>query len=513
MKHVVFLGILIASFSLQAIIYEGSIQNSHSVVFDLRHKNDQSDWDFFNTVVFRLPEIIKEVRYDNIPLYIIVPSRLDGFSPLDDQAPFIEGIRTLLAWARVNYVFDNKNQWCLYLVFTDTKGAIEKVINSLPTQVTRNFKDIQECIFTVEDVEINFVLEAQLTLIDIKNETKNTVKKNIRLPWNNKVLHQKRFCIAGGAGFIGSHFVKKLLAQGHQVLVLDNLFCSTLDNLKMMADPNLYFVNQDVTCPFSIDGSLDYVIHFASVPSPADYYILPKQTLESGLAATQQLLELSREKEAVFLFSSTSEVYGDPLVHPQTEEYPGNVAFIGPRSQYDQSKRGAETLIKLYFEKYKTDVRIARIFNTYGPGMRLNDGRVVTNFIGALLEDRPLKIYGEGTKTRSFGYVDDTVSGLYQLATIAFGPEENIKDRTFNIGTPVEFSLNELAAKVEELGIKYLNRCPIVMSVRNPNLGDPLIRRPDITKAQKRFGYNPQISLEEGLEKTFLFFWDQIQRG
>ena len=513
MKYFVFIFLALNSLATSAqIVYQGSVFQKHSVIFDVRSNHNLTDWEFFNKAVFELPGSIQDMKTNNIPLFIIASENLDGLSPLDKKAPFIEGVRTLLTWARVFYLFDNTHQWPLYIIFTENHATdlpLSVILENISEVDCRMFEDIHESVIRVNTInsKVDQSLFLPLSMVDVKD----SIKKNIRLPWHNKGLNQKGFCVAGGAGFIGSNLVKKLLAQGHQVIVLDNLFCSTLDNLKAIADPNLYFINQDVSCAFTIEGAVDYIIHLASVPSPADYYILPQQTLASGLVATKNLLDLAREKDATFLFSSTSEVYGDPLVHPQTEEYPGNVHYLGPRSQYDQSKRGAETLIKLYFEKYKTDVRIARIFNTYGPGMRLNDGRVITNFIGGLLEDRPLKIHGQGTQTRSFGYVDDTVQGLYDLATIPFEAEETIQDRTFNIGTPSEFTIAQLALKVEKLGMCYLNKRPIITSIRNPDHTDPLLRKPDITKAHKRFGFNPTITLEEGLQKTFLFFWNQTQ--
>lgn len=514
MKYFVFLFLALHSPALWGqIVYEGFVFHKHSIVFDMRSNHNMTDWEFFNSAVFGLPECIQEVKTSNIPLFIIVPEALDGLGPLDKKAPFIEGIRTLLTWARVFYLFDNVHKWPLNIIFTENNAVdlpLGVILENISEVDCRTFEDINETVFRFNTI-VNRKAEEDQFLPLTSVDATDSIKKKIRLPWHNKGLNQKRFCIAGGAGFIGSHLVKKLLAQGHQVIVLDNLFCSTLDNLKNIADPNLYFIEQDASGAFTIEGALDYIIHLASVPSPADYYILPKQTLASGLKATKNLLNLARAKDATFLFASTSEVYGDPLVHPQTEEYPGNVHYLGPRSQYDQSKRGAETLIKLYFEKYKIDVRIARIFNTYGPGMRLNDGRVITNFIGGLLEDRPLKIHGDGTQTRSFGYVDDTVQGLYDLATIPFAADETIQDRVFNIGTPGEFTIAELALKVENLGIRYLKKRPTIISIRNPDHTDPLLRKPDIGKAQKRFGFNPRITLEEGLEKTFLFFWAQTQ--
>jgi dTDP-glucose 4,6-dehydratase len=226
-----------------------------------------------------------------------------------------------------------------------------------------------------------------------------------------------------------------------------------------------------------------------------------------GLHGTQNTLEVARAKNARYLFTSTSEVYGDPLIHPQPESYGGNVDCMGKRSAYDQSKRGAEVLIKLYFEHYGVDTRIARLFNTYGPGMRLADGRVINNFLESLINNTPLKINGSGDQTRSFAYVDDTIDGIFRLIdNDALCNEPHITQRVFNLGNPDEFTINELAYKVNELSKKYFNREIPIIHRENPDMSDPRMRRPDISRAQTILGFMPRVSLDEGLEKSLQFF-------
>jgi nucleoside-diphosphate-sugar epimerase len=318
-----------------------------------------------------------------------------------------------------------------------------------------------------------------------------------------------RIVITGGAGFLGSHMCKELVSQGHQVIVLDTLICSSRNNIAELENsPHFAFYNVDVTKPYDIAGPIDLVVHLASCPSPEFYYNNPIETLMSGLQGTKYALELALRKNARFMIGSTSEVYGDPEVSPQCEEYPGRVSAFGKRSQYDQSKRGAETLIKLYFERHNIDIRIARIFNTYGPAMALHDGRVVTNFIAAILEDKPVTVYGDGLQTRSFAYASDTVDGLIGLAfTDRITECPCIDQRIFNVGTPQEFTIKELADEINLISLKYLSKPAHIRYVPNIDPDDPKKRNPDITKINKLIGYEPLVRLKEGLEKTFLFFY------
>lgn len=471
--------------SIQSLI---SYVDDHSVIVDLRSQAKLTDWDFFHTVVFSLPALLFTDDLKRKRVQVLIPQDLQGLTPIEDQSPFIEGIRTFLSIARVYYLSESNDHWELCIV---------------PDQEQQESGNRSMIKHKIDPARYH-----------ISNETLPTDPVAITVSLENTVHSKGRVCISGGAGFLGSFFAKQLLHDGYQIIILDNLLCSSLENIKDIKDcANVCFVNHDVSIPFTLSVPVDAVIHLASVPSPVDYYKMPLETLRSGLQGTKNMLDLALQNNARFLFSSTSEIYGDPEVTPQPETYAGNVNFLGPRSQYDQSKRGAETLIKLYFDKYHLDVRIARIFNTYGPGMRLHDGRVITNFIAAILEDKPITIYGDGLQTRSFGYVQDTIQGLYDLMMLPVNTQESLFDRVFNIGTPTEFTISELAKRTEKISLKYLHKIPTIIRVANPDKTDPKMRCPDITKAQKRFYFNPQISLEQGLEKTFLYFFECKQQS
>lgn|GEM_PF-78701 len=318
----------------------------------------------------------------------------------------------------------------------------------------------------------------------------------------------KRVLITGCAGLLGSALTKALLDKDFHVIGLDNGLCGKKSNLADIQDhPHFQYYSHDITKPFDIEGPLDMILHFASIPSPVMYYKMPLETLDVGLLGTLHTLDLAVQKNARYLFASTSEVYGNPEVNPQPETYFGNVDPMGIRSQYDESKRGAETLIKLYFEKYGIDVRIARIFNTYGPGMRLSDGRVITSFIESLLHDTPLTVHGTGQQTRSFAYVTDTVEGIIKLLesnTLSCAPD--IQDRVFNIGNPHEFTINELAEAVVKLGHETLDKKITVTHVPRFDSTDPELRRPDISKAQALLNFKPSVSLADGLNRTLDYF-------
>ncbi len=511
MKHILLGFIFFCPLKITSFCYQMTIPHE-AIIFDLR-SSGESEWDFFHIVNFDLPNIIKQTKKRGIPLYICVPDKLDGYSPLEQEAPFIESVRTLLTWARIYYLFNNEEKWPVSFFFIPASFHSENIEIVIAkalgySKIDRSYSSIEECIFRIENSHKTKPIDQPvLKFYPIRSITVNA--KSLATIETSLPEGKLRFCISGGAGFLGGALVKKLVRQGHHIIILDNLRCSSLDNLKNeLKNPNVQFIEHDVSMPFIIDQPIDAVIHLASIPSPKDYYALPIETLRSGLHGTKHMLDLALKKEARFLFASTSEVYGDPLISPQIESYPGNVNYIGPRSQYDQSKRGGETLVKLYAAQFNLDVRIARIFNTYGPGMRLHDGRVITNFIAAILEDKPLIINGTGNQTRSFGYVDDTVQGLYDLAMADFWPNIPIAERVFNIGTPQEFTINELAIKMQDLCEKYLHKIPPLKYVPNPDATDPHIRHPDITRASVRLGFDPHIYLEQGLEKTFLSFFN-----
>ena len=308
-------------------------------------------------------------------------------------------------------------------------------------------------------------------------------------------MQGKTILITGGAGFIGSHLADRLIAQENKVIVVDNLVTGSLDNLKALSkNPNFKFIHQNVSQYLNIEDDLDWVMHFASPASPIDFEKLAIPILKVGSLGTHNALGLALEKGAKFFLASTSEVYGDPDVHPQPETYNGNVNPIGPRGVYDESKRFAEAITMAYHRKHKIDTRIIRIFNTYGPRMRADDGRVVCNFLTQALNDQPLTIYGDGTQTRSFQFVDDLIEGINRL----MGVEYNLP---VNLGNPYEFTMQELAQKVINLTgsksqIRYL---PLPQD-------DPRRRRPDISRAKALLDWEPCINLDEGLKKSLDYF-------
>ena len=299
-----------------------------------------------------------------------------------------------------------------------------------------------------------------------------------------------RVLVTGGAGFLGSHLCDFLLAHGCDVVCMDNLLTGSLDNIAHIQDPRFIFVEYDVTNFITIKGDLDYVLHFASPASPIDYLELPIQTLKVGSLGTYRALGLAKARGARFLLASTSEVYGDPLVHPQREDYWGNVNPVGPRGVYDEAKRFAEAITMAYHRFHQVDSRIVRIFNTYGSRMRLTDGRAIPTFIRQALRGEPLTMYGDGSQTRSFTYVSDLIEGIWRLM------HAPVNDPV-NIGNPREMTLLELAKHVlRATG----SRSEIVF--RPLPTDDPKVRQPDIGKAKRLLGWQPTVELEEGLART-----------
>ena len=308
-----------------------------------------------------------------------------------------------------------------------------------------------------------------------------------------------RILITGGAGFIGSHLCDRFISEGHEVLCLDNLITGTTDNLSHLAgNPSFRFIQHDVTHYIFVEGKVDAILHLASPASPADYLNYPIQTLKVGSLGTHKALGLAKEKKARFLLASTSEVYGDPLLHPQTEEYWGNVNPIGPRGVYDEAKRFAEAMTMAYHRYHKLDTRIARIFNTYGPRMRLDDGRVVPNFILQALQGKDLTVYGDGFQTRSFCYIDDLVEGILRLL---FSEEND----PLNLGNPDEFSVQDFA-KI----ILQMTGSPSRVIHQPLPVDDPRVRRPDIAKAVKILNWRPKVGLGEGIQKTIPYFLEKL---
>jgi len=304
-----------------------------------------------------------------------------------------------------------------------------------------------------------------------------------------------RILVTGAAGFLGSHLTDRLLAEGHAVLGMDNLITGSLDNIAHLErEPRFEFVDQDVSEYLDVPGEIDGVFHFASPASPVDYLELPIQTLKVGALGTHKVLGVAKAKNARLLLASTSEVYGDPHVHPQPESYWGNVNPIGPRGVYDEAKRFAEAMTMAYHRYHGLDTRIMRIFNTYGPRMRPNDGRVVSNFIVQALLGSPLTVYGDGSQSRSFCFVSDLIEGAWRL--FRSGEHDPV-----NVGNPAEFTIRELADIVLEVtgSTSEIRHVPLPTD-------DPKVRQPDITRARALLGWEPSIELEEGLRATVAYF-------
>lgn len=309
----------------------------------------------------------------------------------------------------------------------------------------------------------------------------------------------RRVLITGGAGFIGSHLADRLLEAGNEVIAMDNLATGHTRNIEHLAGNDRFrFIKHNVVDYIYIEGDLDVVLHLASLPSPVDYLKKPIPTLKVGAHGTHQALGLARAKNARFMLASTSEVYGDPLVHPQPEDYWGNVNPVGPRGVYDESKRFAEAITMAYHRYHGVDTRIFRIFNTYGPRMRPDDGRVVTNFINQALHGEALTVYDDGSRTRSFCYVSDLVDGILRLM-------DSNEVNPVNLGNPGEMTILEFAETVQKLtgGKSELNH---VVPTDERTKDDPQVRRPDISRARKVLGWEPRVSLEEGLGHTIEYF-------
>lgn len=305
--------------------------------------------------------------------------------------------------------------------------------------------------------------------------------------------------ITGGAGFIGSHLCRVFLEKGDSVICVDNFITGSKDNVKnFLGNNNFKLIEHDISNPLYVNENIDWVLHFASLASPKDYTAYPIKTLKSGLLGTHNCLGIAKAKNAKFFLASTSEIYGDPLLHPQPEEYYGNVNSIGPRSCYDESKRAAEALTYAYQRQHKMNVRVARIFNTYGPNMQVDDGRVVSNFIVQAIRGKDLEIYGSGRQTRSFCYISDLLSGITKLMEADY-------NLPLNIGNSSEFTVKDLAKIVLKL-TESKSKIKFMPLLEN----DPKKRKPDITKAKKILQWKPVVKLEEGLKKTIEYFNNRV---
>ena len=305
--------------------------------------------------------------------------------------------------------------------------------------------------------------------------------------------------ITGGSGFLGSHLSDRLLKEGHRVIAIDNLITGNVANIEHLAgNPDFKFIRHDVTEYIFVPGKVDYVWHFASPASPIDYLRIPIPTLKVGSLGTHNALGLAREKNAAFLLASTSECYGDPLIHPQTEDYWGNVNPIGPRGVYDEAKRFAEAITMAYHRFHQMNTHIVRIFNTYGPRMRLNDGRVVPAFIGQALTGEPMTIFGDGSQTRSFCFVSDLIDGIFRLMMSDF-------HEPVNIGNPREMTIREFGEEIRRITgtASQIEHKPLPVD-------DPKVRQPDITRARKVLGWEPKVDFDKGIRETIEFFRDKV---
>lgn len=308
----------------------------------------------------------------------------------------------------------------------------------------------------------------------------------------------KQVLVTGGAGFIGSYLCDRFLADGYEVICMDNLITGDVNNISHIRDSRFSFVHYDVTNYIYIKGGLDYILHFASPASPLDYMEYPIQTLKVGSLGTHKALGLAKEKGARLLLASTSEVYGDPLIHPQNEDYWGNVNPVGPRGVYDEAKRFAEALTMAYQRYHRVDTRIVRIFNTYGPRMRIRDGRAIPNFITQALKDEDVTVFGDGMQTRSFCYIADMVEGIYRLLMSDY-------NLPMNIGNPQEMTVIGMAKEI----IALTGSKSRIVKMPLPE-DDPRVRQPDITRAKRILGWGPHVGLREGLEDTIEYFKKKI---
>ena len=308
----------------------------------------------------------------------------------------------------------------------------------------------------------------------------------------------QRTLITGGAGFLGSHLCDYFLDKGHEVICMDNLLTGDLNNIKHINSSRFQFVEHNVTKYIDVKGRLDYILHFASPASPIDYLELPIQTLKVGSLGTHNALGLAKDKKAVFLLASTSEIYGDPLVHPQKEDYWGNVNPIGPRGVYDEAKRFAEAITMAYHYYHKVETRIVRIFNTFGPRMRIDDGRAIPNFFCQAVKGEDLTVFGDGSQTRSFCYYTDLIDGVYGLLM----SKENLP---VNIGNPEEMTLISIAKKIVSV-----TKSSSKITFKPLPVDDPRTRQPDITKAKEIFNWFPKVSLDQGLKNTLEYFKSRV---
>lgn len=462
----------------------------------------------FRYLAFGLPTFLEKNLHNHAQFAVVVHNPFNiPVDILSDDAYFSEGSRVLLAYMSAYKRFSPDSS--LRILLKNADNAIQEL--TFDSHAAHGFQS-----YSLRDFDAVAHKKTCSEMLDVHEMVRTAEEVRdaaLIVPIFSSNKKAKRVVITGCAGFLGSALVKELLKKNYEVIGLDNGICGQMKNLHaVISDPNFSYHQHDVRVPFTIEGSVDIVLHFASIPSPAMYYVMPLETLQVGLQGTLNTLHLAQQKNARYLFSSTSEVYGNPEVNPQPETYVGNVDPAGIRSQYDESKRGAETLINLFFQSHGTDIRVVRIFNTYGPGMRLSDGRVITNFVQALMHDKPLKIYGDGTQTRSFAFVTDTIDGIIRLMeNEAVGNAKTMQERVFNVGSPFEFTINELAQEVKKMGKELFNKECVIVHVEQFDSTDPLLRKPDIAKSHRVLGFAPHVTLYEGLVRTTNYFMHEEQ--
>lgn len=479
-----------------------------------RLSSAQELWNYFFCMSIDLPRLLEQAQVTSKPVILSCQEQLHGFGPLDDEAPLIEANRVALAWLSA-YARATDVQAFAYLQAGDDNACSLQLYSYIQWFIDQCDSDYQ-----CTDFSAHVFRSADLSKVCVNHLEAPTQIKSIALLQEGpkhliKVKNQnhinRRVLISGGAGFIGCYLTKKLLEKGFSVVVLDNFFCSQPDTIQQLEhDYDLCeFHYVDVTKDFYLDCAVDLVIHLASLPSPKTYYQYPVNTLLTGLSGTKNCLDVALSSNAPFIFASSSEVYGDPEISPQVESYEGNVNPWGMRSQYDESKRGGETLCKWYFEHAKVNVKLARIFNTYGPGMCLDDGRVITNFLKAILERTAMLIYGNGKQTRSFCYIDDLISGLMRL--IEHKTEaQHITQRVYNIGNDNEIAIERVARLVNEIAHEAIGYIVPIEHIIHPDTTDPKMRRPNLNRL-KALGCQPQISFKKGLQATLKVFIEKTK--
>lgn len=518
---VAFSQLISAHQTIHSPFFSFEIEQQTAHVFYIPHPSQTKNGNslFFNAC-FDFPFILEHAHHTNVPLILAIPDTYQTISTIEEDAPIIEGARVALAWASAYQRFDtlgNINVCALLIPKTYTEQQILQNISelvtkeeySIPFTLTPEEKMAQR--ITRAYLFQQAPLSNAFCIKPIESRPKTPETKIITPKSHTK----KTILITGVAGFLGSYLAQTFLDKNYYVIGLDNFICSTGENLiPLKKQAHFEFHEFDVSHPFEIEGPIDYIAHLASVPSPADYYKMPVETLRSGLHGARQALALAARKNARILLASSSEVYGNPEMHPQPETYAGRVDPIAMRSQYDESKRGEETLAKIYYEKHGIDIRIARIFNTFGPGMRLSDGRVMTNFIQAALDNKPMIVHGDGNQTRSPAFVTDTIDGLTKLLeSDTISHFQSIDQRIFNVGTPIEFSVNQIADAVNTISQKHLNYTVPITHIPHFDTTDPKVRRPDITYLKKIIGFQPRISFEEGIEKMFVHYMKKHKKN